>query len=231
MRLALAHPAVVVVAVALTFWATWQVATSLDSELLPEVHQGEFTVEVALPVGTPLEETDEVLQPVEEAILAERGTQPGLFHVFSAMEPCSSFRPWHDKTTHRTQLKPDSGKCLHYYFYFIDEDFGLCYLRVPTWAPFRLQVYFNGHSWLAQQLGKAGIACEMAGARSLLAELGEQTGGARGVAEVEIDATVERRTGEATGRARVVPARHEDRGENSQRESDAGQGIGGNPGF
>jgi len=24
----------------------------------------------------------------------------------------------------------------HYYFYFIDEEFGLCYLRVPTWAPF-----------------------------------------------------------------------------------------------
>ena len=97
-----------------------------------------------------------------QAMLAERGTQPGLVHVFSAMEPCSSFRPWHDKTTHRTELKPDSGKCLHYYFYFIDEDFGLCYLRVPTWAPFRLQVYFNGHSWLAQQLRQAGIAFEMA---------------------------------------------------------------------
>ena len=35
----------------------------------------------------------------------------------------------------------------------IDELFGLCYLRVPTWAPFRLQVYFNGHQWLARQLG------------------------------------------------------------------------------
>ena len=32
----------------------------LGSELLPEVHQGEFTVEVALPVGTPLEETEAV---------------------------------------------------------------------------------------------------------------------------------------------------------------------------
>ena len=43
----------------------------LSSELLPEVHQGEFTVEVALPVGTPLEETETVLAPVEAAILAE----------------------------------------------------------------------------------------------------------------------------------------------------------------
>ena len=27
----------------------------------------------------------------------------------------------------------------------------------PTWSPFRLQVYFNGHYWLAKQLEKAGI--------------------------------------------------------------------------
>jgi len=94
-------------------------------------------------------------------ILAERGDQPGLVHIFSAMEACSSYQPWHNKSTHRTFLKPSSGKCLHYYFYFIDEQFGLCYVRVPTWAPFRLQVYFNGHSWLARQLLQADIPFEM----------------------------------------------------------------------
>jgi len=30
-------------------------------------------------------------------------------------------------------------------------------LRVPTWCPFRLQFYFNGHNWLARQLDKAAI--------------------------------------------------------------------------
>ena len=94
-------------------------------------------------------------------ILAARGDHPGLVHIFSAMESCPSYRPWHDKTTHRTFLRPTSGKCLHYYFYFIDEQFGLCYVRVPTWAPFRLQVYFNGHAWLACQLCQAGIGFEM----------------------------------------------------------------------
>jgi hypothetical protein len=97
-----------------------------------------------------------------KAIIAERGEQPGLVHIFSAMEPCSSYRPWFDKTKQYALLKPTSGKCLHYYFYFIDAQFGLCYVRVPTWAPFRLQVYFNGHSWLARQLTQAGIAFEMA---------------------------------------------------------------------
>jgi hypothetical protein len=97
-----------------------------------------------------------------QAILAERGTHPGLVHIFSAMESCSSYRPWHDKASGKTFFKSIGGKCLHYYFYFIDEQFGLCYLRVPTWAPFRLQVYFNGHGWLARQLMQAGIAFETA---------------------------------------------------------------------
>ncbi|MCP5409306.1 MAG: MarR family transcriptional regulator [Chromatiaceae bacterium] len=97
-----------------------------------------------------------------KAILAERGEHPGLVHIFSAMESCTAYRPWHDKKKTHTTLKPTSGKCLHYYFYFIDESFGLCYIRVPTWAPFRLQVYFNGHHWLARQLEKAGISFEMA---------------------------------------------------------------------
>ena len=92
-----------------------------------------------------------------KAIVSERGDHPGLVHIFSAMEPCATYKPWHDKQEHRTFLRPSDGKCLHYYFYFIDEELGLCYLRVPTWAPFRLQFYFNGHNQLARQLDKKGI--------------------------------------------------------------------------
>ena len=91
-------------------------------------------------------------------IIKERGEHPGLVHIFSAMEACTSYKPWHDKKTGKTYLKYDSGKCLHYYFYFIDKIFGLCYLRVPTWAPFRLQFYMNGHNWLATKLTKSKIA-------------------------------------------------------------------------
>lgn len=96
-----------------------------------------------------------------KSILEQRGDHPGLVHIFSAMESCTAYRPWHDKKSHKTFLKTMQGKCLHYYFYFIDEDFGLCYLRLPTWAPFRLQIYFNGHSWLARHLDRSGIAFKM----------------------------------------------------------------------
>jgi len=90
-------------------------------------------------------------------ILQTRGEHPGLVHVFSAMEPCASYTPWHDKKTGRTFLKPATAKCLHYYFYFVLPQLGLCYLRVPTWAPFRLQFYFNGHNALAAMLRDEGI--------------------------------------------------------------------------
>jgi len=89
-----------------------------------------------------------------QALVQRRGGHPGLVHIFSAMESCNAFKPWHDKKTGKTFLKPAPGKCLHYYFYFILPDLGLCYLRVPTWAPFRLQFYCNGHNILARQLDR-----------------------------------------------------------------------------
>jgi hypothetical protein len=45
---------------------------------------------------------------------------------------------------------------------FIDAELGFIYLRVPTWCPFRLQFYCNGHSRLARQLAAAGIGHAMA---------------------------------------------------------------------
>ena len=93
-------------------------------------------------------------------IINSSGKTEGLIHIFSAMEQCNSFKPWHDKTTGKTFLKPDSSKCLHYYFYFIDKELGLCYLRVPTWCPFRLQFYMNGHNLLANKMKKKDVIFE-----------------------------------------------------------------------
>lgn len=97
-----------------------------------------------------------------QQIIAERGDHPGLVHIFSAMEQCQAYRPWHNKQTGKTYVKGKQGKCLHYYFYFIDPDLGLCYLRVPTWSPFRLQFYFNCHNALAAALKQEGVAFELA---------------------------------------------------------------------
>ena len=68
----LRHPAAMLFLTLVCVAATMLVGRTLGSELLPEVHQGEFTVEVNLPVGTPLEETRRIMGQVEEKILAER---------------------------------------------------------------------------------------------------------------------------------------------------------------
>jgi hypothetical protein len=98
------------------------------------------------------------VQAVLEQRPVEERHQPGLVHIFSVMEPCDAFKPWRDKATGHCYLRTAASKCIHYYFYFIDPEFGLCYLRVPTWAPFRLQFYCNGHNWLANQLRQRDIA-------------------------------------------------------------------------
>ncbi|WP_313951123.1 hypothetical protein [Accumulibacter sp.] len=95
-------------------------------------------------------------------MIKRRGDPPGLVHVLSAMEACKAYEPWHGKRSHQTFLRHTSGKCLHCYRYFIDDTLGVIYLRVPTWCPFRLQFYCNGHSWLARSLKAAGIGYTMA---------------------------------------------------------------------
>lgn len=85
----------------------------------------------------------------------------GLIYILSAMETCSSYQPWHDKVTKKTFLKSKQAKCIHYYFYFNDPDLGFGYVRVPTWCPFQLQVYFNGHNLVANKLKSKKIEFHM----------------------------------------------------------------------
>jgi HAE1 family hydrophobic/amphiphilic exporter-1 len=107
-RWALRHSALVVLvalgSMALTGW----VAINLDNELLPEVHQGEFTFEVQLPVGTPLEETTAVLTPLEEAILAEREHIDALLLTLG-FDPATSQRSDEGEHTARFKLVLESS--------------------------------------------------------------------------------------------------------------------------
>jgi HAE1 family hydrophobic/amphiphilic exporter-1 len=84
------------------------VAVKLDCELLPEVHQGEFTFEVQLPVGTPLEETAAVLTPLEEAILAERDHIEALLLTLG-FDPATSQRSDEGEHTARFKLVLDTS--------------------------------------------------------------------------------------------------------------------------
>jgi len=48
----------------------------------------------------------------------------------------------------------------YYYFYLDDAEWGECFIKVCSYAPWGLKVYLNGHEWLKRQLTRRGIAYE-----------------------------------------------------------------------
>jgi len=90
-----------------------------------------------------------------KSIIEDRGNHPGLIAVLSALEVDNSFDIYRNKETKKLELISRKRKCLHIYFYFIDEHLGLCYFRVQTFFPFKVQIYFNGREKLACEMSHA----------------------------------------------------------------------------
>jgi hypothetical protein len=78
------------------------------------------------------------------------GIADGLVCIFSIVQPCRSFAFRFEKG--RPFVQSAKRKCLHLYFYFIDREFGLIHVQLQTWFPMQIQVYLNGHEWLARKL-------------------------------------------------------------------------------
>jgi hypothetical protein len=89
------------------------------------------------------------------AIAARDEVTEGLVCVFGTIEPCRSFRLAYQHG--RPAIRPARRKCLFLYFYFVDREFGFLHVRLQTWFPFTIQVYVNGHEWLARQLDRRGL--------------------------------------------------------------------------
>jgi hypothetical protein len=47
-----------------------------------------------------------------------------------------------------------------YYFYILDREFGLCFIKFSSYPPFNVRVWLNGHEWAKRQLDHRGIAYE-----------------------------------------------------------------------
>jgi len=83
--------------------------TRLGTELIPEIHQGRFVIETALPVGTPLTTTLDALGPVER-IVAEH---PDVESVYATIGSDGGADADSDEGEHtatlRVQLSPRTG--------------------------------------------------------------------------------------------------------------------------
>ena len=91
------------------------------------------------------------------ALAAQDGVSAGLIAVFGVVEACSSFRSRHDPKAGRAHFVRERRKCLHFYFYYLDPEFGFMHVRLQSWFPFEIQIYINGREWLARQLDSQAI--------------------------------------------------------------------------
>ena len=99
---------------------------------------------------------------VAAGIAAEDGVTGGLVCVLSCVEPCHSFELRRDRTGRRLELVCVPRKCRFFYFYYVDERFGMMHVRLQSWLPFDVQVCVNGRSYLQRQLDRAAIGYEKA---------------------------------------------------------------------
>jgi hypothetical protein len=91
-------------------------------------------------------------------LAAEHGRQHGLIAVLGCVEPCQVVQVRGNRQTRELELRIEPSKCLHYYHYYLDADYGLRYTRLQTWFPFTMHVGVNGRDWLARQMTQAGLA-------------------------------------------------------------------------
>jgi hypothetical protein len=91
------------------------------------------------------------------AIARQHGQTQGLIAVLGCTEPCQYPRVRGNRQTKKLEVRIEPGKCLHYYHYYLDAEFGLRYTRLQSWFPFTMHAGLNGRDWLAQQMTKAGI--------------------------------------------------------------------------
>jgi hypothetical protein len=94
---------------------------------------------------------------VQERLRRDGATPGGLVCALSTLENCTSYDIRRNDKTHMIDLRRRPRKCLHYYFYFVDDRFGLAQVRLRTWFPFNTHVVLNGREWLARQLDVKGI--------------------------------------------------------------------------
>ena len=122
----------------------------------------QYTAEHAIPVvaAPPGERKEDLVRPYYRRL----GGAEGVACVLTSLEQGRTF------VSYTPRFPPRSGdpsyrriqvcrkRFLHYYFYVRDAVLGPLSLRVATYLPFNVTCYLNGHSFLAQELTRQGIA-------------------------------------------------------------------------
>ena len=86
----------------------------------------------------------------------------GVYFIFKSLEQGPTFRvslpKYPTKDPHYRILAHQRSRFTHYYFYIRDEVLGPMVVLVASFFPFRTTYYLNGHSFIEQELTRAGIS-------------------------------------------------------------------------
>ena len=107
-----------------------------------------------------LESSAQSKEKVAQQVADRDRISEGLICILRCVEPCQTFALHKDAKAKMLRLVPARRKGLHYYFYYLDREFGLIHVRLESWLPFTIQVCVNGREYLARRLEKAGIGFE-----------------------------------------------------------------------
>jgi hypothetical protein len=89
-------------------------------------------------------------------IAKDKGIREGVVCGFSQLETCRTFRC--EPSRGRLRLRPDYRRCSVFYIFLMHAVLGLIHVKIQSWFPLTMQVYCNGHDFLARKLDDLGVA-------------------------------------------------------------------------
>lgn len=113
--------------------------------------------------GRPYIHLDSPKASKEERAIAIRDAdeiKEGLICVFGCVEQCIAYECTPRQDRSGPWLRRRIRQCLFVYFYFMDREFGLMYVRLQTWLPMDIQIGLNGREYLARRMDTAGMDYE-----------------------------------------------------------------------
>ena len=95
-------------------------------------------------------------EDVAKDFLLSDPVDDGLICVLKIVEPCQTAKVY-GSDSGKLVVKSVSTKCLHYYLYYLDKEYGFMFVKIQTWFPFNIQVYINGRELMKHVFDANGI--------------------------------------------------------------------------
>ncbi len=95
-------------------------------------------------------------EDIAKGFLLSDPVEEGLICVLKTLESCRTAKVVGGEGKHF--LKSSHTKCLHYYLYYLDKEFGFMFVKIQTWFPFNIQVYINGRELMKHVFDANGIS-------------------------------------------------------------------------